>query len=296
MNPLTVTWSPHMYTDIGWANFQNWLHKGGFDNYLHTPNPKIHRKITREATKRLLHPFQPFIIGQKTFAIKMAAKFNISLIFYGELGAKSGRKISHKIKNFTEIKNQKGFEIDPLEGKKFIDAYLGGKQFGEYIDEGYSLNDFDSYKPLDVETINKKKINFYFLGYFLRWIPQEMYYFAVKNVDFKANSHRTEGTYTKYQSLDDKIDGFFYYTMWIKFGHGRAMQDTTSEVRHGHITKEEGKLLINKFDGEYPQKYEDEFYDYISMKKDEFFKLCDDFRPDHLWEKKSNQWTLKKTL
>ena len=25
------------------------------------------------------------------------------------------------------------------------------------------------------------------------------------------------------------------------------------EVRHGHITKEEGKALIKKFDGEYPK-------------------------------------------
>ena len=46
MNPLTVTWSPHLYTEIGWKNFQNWLHKGGFDNFLYTPNPKIHKKIT----------------------------------------------------------------------------------------------------------------------------------------------------------------------------------------------------------------------------------------------------------
>ena len=52
MNPLTITWSPHMYTDIGWTNFQSWLHKGGFDNYLYTPNPKIHRKMSREATIR----------------------------------------------------------------------------------------------------------------------------------------------------------------------------------------------------------------------------------------------------
>ena len=295
MNPLTVTWSPHMYTDVGWRNFQSWLHKGGFDNFLYTPNPKIHRKITREATINLLHPFQPFILGQKTFALKIAAKFNINLVFYGESAAKSGRKVSYKTKDFASA-NQAGFEVDPLQGKKFSEAYLGGKQIAEYIDEGYSLNDFESYKPLNAELLNEKQINFYFLGYFLRWIPQEMYYFSVKNVDFKANTERTEGTYTKYQSLDDKIDGFFYYTMWIKFGHGRAMSDSCSEVRHGHINKDEGKILINKFDGEYPQKYENEFYEYISMNKNEFLSLCDEFRPKHLWEKKSNRWVLKKTL
>ena len=29
MNPLTVTWAPHRYTDIGWKNFENWVHVGG---------------------------------------------------------------------------------------------------------------------------------------------------------------------------------------------------------------------------------------------------------------------------
>ena len=27
MNPLTVTWAPHKYTDIGWKNFENWIQK-----------------------------------------------------------------------------------------------------------------------------------------------------------------------------------------------------------------------------------------------------------------------------
>ena len=43
LNPLTVTWAPHLYTDIGWKNFQNWSHEGGLDNILFTPNGKLHR-------------------------------------------------------------------------------------------------------------------------------------------------------------------------------------------------------------------------------------------------------------
>ena len=27
MNPLTVTWAPHMYTNIGHKNFENWIAK-----------------------------------------------------------------------------------------------------------------------------------------------------------------------------------------------------------------------------------------------------------------------------
>ena len=299
MNPLTVTWAPHIYTEVGWSNFQKWINKGGFDNYLFTPNGKIHRKITRESTINLLHPFQPFIIGQKTFCQKMADRFNIPIIFWGEMPGEGGKNISHKIRKFGTSEGneaQKGFEIDPLEGKKFEEAYIGGKQVQEYIDEGISKNDLHCYKPLDPTILQEKKIQFYFLGYFLRWVPQENYYFACEKIDFSPNSQRTEGTYQKYQSIDDKTDGFFFYTRFIKFGVGRTMIDSSQEIRNGHITKDEGLSLIGKYDGEYPHKYENEFLDYISMSKDEFSNLCDKFRPEHLWQKKSNRWELKEPI
>ena len=36
LNPLTVTWAPHLYTDIGWKNFENWIHVGDLTiYYLH---------------------------------------------------------------------------------------------------------------------------------------------------------------------------------------------------------------------------------------------------------------------
>ena len=53
--------------------------------------------------------------------------------------------------------------------------------------------------------------------------------------------------------MDDKIDGFFYYTRYIKFGVGRAMIDSAQEIRNRHITKDEGAALIEKFDGEFPK-------------------------------------------
>src|SRR5687768_10461398 len=30
MHPLTVTWPPILYTEVGWHNFRNWLEIGGF--------------------------------------------------------------------------------------------------------------------------------------------------------------------------------------------------------------------------------------------------------------------------
>jgi hypothetical protein len=78
-----------------------------------------------------------------------------------------------------------------------------------------------------------------YLGYYLRWTPQESYYYAVENTGFQARPYRSEGTYSKYASIDDKIDDLHYYTTYIKFGIGRATYDAAHEIRTGHITRDD---------------------------------------------------------
>ena len=127
--PLTVTWAPHIYTNIGWQNFNNWISKGGFDNFLFNPNGKLHRYLTRSAVKNILHPFQPFIIGQKNFPAKVAAMYNIPVIFYGEMPSDYGAKISNDKKFSNDSKeSHPGFSQDPLEGLSKDEIKIGGDQ------------------------------------------------------------------------------------------------------------------------------------------------------------------------
>ena len=92
MHPLTVTWAPHIYTDWGWRNHRAWIH-AGFDNYLCTPNGKVHRLVTRLAVENLFIHFNLSFLGQKALAPKMAAIFKIPLVFYGENEAEYGNPI-----------------------------------------------------------------------------------------------------------------------------------------------------------------------------------------------------------
>jgi ubiquinone/menaquinone biosynthesis C-methylase UbiE len=83
-------------------------------------------------------------------------------------------------------------------------------------------------------------------------IPQENYYYAAENTGFKPNTERTQGTYSKYSSIDDKTDPFHYFMTLIKFGIGRTTYDSAQEVRTGHITREEAVALVRRYDTEFP--------------------------------------------
>jgi N-acetyl sugar amidotransferase len=290
MNPLTVTWAPHLYTDIGWKNFSNWMHVGGLDNLLYTPNGRLHRLLTRLAFLNLLHPFQPFIIGQRIIGPAIAAKFGIKLVMYGENQAEYGNKVDE---NRVPIMSTKFFSSDnPL------DMSFGGVPMKDVINQyGFAFNDFAPYIPPKSNELESKGVAVHYLGYYLRWDPQECFYYAVENTGFNANDERTEGSYSKYSSIDDKIDPFHYFTTLIKFGIGRATYDAAQEIRNGKITREEGVNLVKLFDAEFPKRFFAEFLEYIGITEECFFDTIDRFRSPHLWGVDGDgNWRLRHTV
>ena len=304
MNPLTITWAPHIYTDWGQRNFDRWIH-AGFDNLKITPNGRVHRLLTRLAVDRLFHPFQPFIIGQKSIAPKFAAQLDIPLVFYGENEAEYGNPIAD---NDSAIRS---YEYFTKQDDSVI--YLAGTSLKE-LKEDYGLNgnDIEAYLPPPPDALRRKGVEVHYLGYYLKWHPQGAYYYAHEHGGFEASPERTVGTYSKYNSIDDKIDDFHYYTTYIKFGIGRATYDSAQEIRHQEIDRDEAIALIRRYDGEFPERFADEVFEYLSIPEKEFPKaskmfdqpivdrtyfdtLTEKFRSTHLWKFENGAWSLRHT-
>lgn len=304
MNPITVTWAPNMFTDWGWRNHQAWIN-AGFDNILITPSKRTHRVLTRLATEVLLHPFQPFMIGQKTIASKIAEKYDIPLIFYGENEAEYG----NPSRSYNDAKRDIAFSST----SDWSNISFGGVSLADLQSEfGLTLSDLHFYLPQSIETVKKLGIETHYLGYYLKWHPQSCFYYSVENGGFQPSPERTPGTYSKYNSIDDKIDDFHYYTTGVKFGIGRATYDASQEVRSGDINREEALALVKRYDHEFPKRFATEIYDYLSLPPDEFPKaskmfeqpmmndeyfieLCNSFRSPHIWCLENDRWRLRAT-
>lgn len=302
MHPLTVTWAPHSYTDWGWKNFQSWIH-AGHDNILTTPNGRVHRLLTRLSTELLLHPFQAFMMGQKSIAPKMALRYNVPLVFYGENEAEYGNPIE------DTDSAKRDWSYFSAEDQSRIN--LGGVSVADLKGQfGLDQNDLQPYLPANPNELSENKVEVHYLGYYLKWHPQSCYYYAVEHGGFEASPERTPGTYSKYNSIDDKIDDLHYLTTGIKFGLGRASYDAAQEIRSGDITRDEGISLVNRFDHEFPERFITEMLDYLSLPSKDFpiasqmfeqpimdrayfNQLLDGFRSPHLWAFDQGEWRLR---
>lgn len=282
MHPLTVTCAPLLYTEHGWGNLQRFI-QSGFDNVLFTPNGRVYRRLCRLGFEVMGDPFQPFIYGVKAFPLQMAVKYSVPLIMYAENG---------EVEYGGDAKNAESPTHDT--DADLTTHYFSGLDPAVWEECGVLPEDLKPFTPPPTRTLHELGCQCAFFGYYHKWVPQENYYYAAQHTGFQANPDgRSEGTYSKYASLDDRLDGIHYYMAFIKFGLGRATSDAAHEIRDGHLTREEGVALVRRYDGEFPKKYFRDFLAYTDLSEARFWEIVDSFRLPHLWEFTQGQWRLQ---
>lgn len=295
MHPLTITYAPFEYTPIGYKNFRNFTKIGGFNNIMAWPNGAVHRKLSRLSFEAIGDGFQPFVYGQMGYTFHMAKAFDIKLVFYGENGEAE----------YSGDSKVYGLSGMPL--KLWKEQYFKGVTIDDIIEYGLESdllkeNEFDKtdltfYKPPPIENLQDNGTEFHWFSFYKKWIPQENYYLASEHTGFQANPEgRSEGTYSKYASLDDEMDGFHYYLAFIKFGIGRCTSDAAHEIRDEHITREEGMALVKRYDGEFPRFHFKKFLNYLDITEEHFWKVINKFRFPHVWKRVNDEWRLNSSI
>lgn len=285
MNPLTVTFAPIRWTDVGWYNLKK-LIDSGFDNLIKIPNTDAYRLLVRLSTEYLGDPFQPFVYGVKAFPIEIALQYDINLIFYGENG---------EVEYGGDMRNANSYMHNVSDDLR--DHYFKGMMPSDWEKYGVSKDFILPFNLPDPDLVQKADIKCTWFSFFKKWTPQWNYYYASENIGFEPEPDgRSEGTYSKYASLDDKFDGFHYYLGYIKFGIGRATSDAAHEVRDKHITRDEAVTLVSKYDGEFPKKNFSEFLEYIDITQLEWNSIVEKFRNPWLWVNVDGVWKLKHSV
>ena len=272
MTPLCVTWAPFAYTDIGWQNFQNFVHSG-FDVITAFPNGIIHRKLARLCGEFLGDFWQAFAFGQLAYPMRMAARFGVRLVVGAENGEAfySGDLSAADKPQFAYADWDRVY----LKGAGMARLVQIGCDIGALSDDDLRQISEFYYMPSREQL---KGIEYHWLSYYRPHWPMDNFYEAVEHTGFTPNPERSEQTYTKFASIDDRLDPFHYRFAYLKFGIGRATADASQQIRAGDIMREEGLALVHRYDAEFPAKEYDLFKQYLGLDDDHYMALEDRFR------------------
>lgn len=292
MHPLSVTFSPPIYTDIGWKNLRAFI-DSGFDHILVSPSGVVNRSLTKTGFVHLGDHNEIFDHGQMSVPFQVAVKYGVKLVMYGENGEAEYGGTSRN----NDIPGMPWEDFEAIYYSQGLDDLIQVSKDLGHLAKDVSPALLNVYRMPEIDLMEKLGVEMHWFAFYHKWIPQENFYYAAEHTGFKPNPlGRTEGTYSKYAQLDDLTDSFLYYLMFIKYGFGRATSDAAHEVRDGHIDRDEAVALVRRYDGEFPSKTFDIFLDYISITEEEFHEVVDRFRMPHIWERSMGNWRLKHSL
>jgi N-acetyl sugar amidotransferase len=281
MNPLLVTFSPQVPTEVGVHNREQMIQLG-FDHYMHRPNQKVHRYLSRRFFIERGNQKVAWDAGVNAVPVQMAAKMGIPLVFYAEHGeSEYGGKVineqSKKIRDITEV----------------LENQIGDNP-SNWVDDEVSAKDLNGYVYPDIEEVHRVGVKAVYFGYFFKWSMYRNYEFIKSKIDFKVHpKDRTPGTFTSFDSLDDKSDNLYYYMQFIKFGFGRTIRDASRMIQNKQMTRAEGLRLARLYDGEFCDEYLPDMLEYLSLTRKEFDEIVDKHRNLEIWVKGESGWKIR---
>jgi N-acetyl sugar amidotransferase len=267
LNPLCVCFETTAVTELGQRNLDN-LTKMGMDLVHFKKNNEVYKKMVVESFKRVGDEMWPNHIGIFTIPVMMAVKFNIPLIIWGE-----NPQQEYGGPSLDSVKNR-------ILNRKWLEEFGGllGNRIQDMIGvEGITEKDLTPYLYPADEDIERVGVTGIFLGHYFFWDARKQleivkkYGFAVKE------DGPTEGTYTNYENIDEKLVSLHDYLKFVKYGFGRATDHVCIDIRNGRLTREEGLELVKQYDGKYPHYGIGEFVKYSGMDKREVDAIIDSF-------------------
>ena len=281
LNPLCVSYHLPEFTDLGRKNIEN-LKNLGVDCLEFTPNPEICRKMQKIGLIEFGDAQWPEHFGIFTVPVQVAVRYNIPLIVWGENSqAEYGGPLKDSTNRYLDSKWCKEYGTR-VGGQS--NSYFGPEVMLQHGIDRKFLNPY--IYPSDDE-IKRVGVTGIFLGSFLKWnIKNQLE--KVRELGFTLHDGPSEGTFTNYENLDNKIQGIHDYFKWLKFGYGRTTDNASVQIRLNWLNREEAMKLVREYEGKLPERYLNEFLDQWDMSRDEFFKIADKFTNKELFKKDEN--------
>ncbi len=279
LNPLAVTWKTPARTAIGRKNLEN-LVRLGVDHIDYQVNPQIEKKFMLATFEKYGSTAIPMHMAIFSIPPKIAVKFGIPLIIWGENSA-------------FEYGNDKdamtGFRLDSNWLKKY--GVTHGTTAKDWVSSDLSEKALTPYYGPSEKELLDAGVNAVFLGYYLQWDPTETYRVAREH-GFEDNSGNPRTGYYSFADIDDDFISLHHYLKWHKFGFTRAFDNLSIEIRQGRISRDEAIFKLRELGDQTPHRDIEKFCAFAEIPKQRFFEIADCFRNKDIWKMDNGKWKI----
>ena len=280
LNVLAVTWKTPARTLIGQANLQN-LIALGVDHIDYTINPEVEKKFMYKSLIKFGSTALPMHMALFNIPLKIAVKFNIPLVIWGENSA---------TEYGTDDESLKGLEMN----SKWLNKHgvMHGTTAKDWVDKDLTIKDLTPYFGPSETELKETDVRAVFLGHFFKWDPEISLQKAKKN-GFSVRKEGPKTGYYNYADIDCDFISIHHFFKWYKFGFTRLFDNLAIELKKDRLTMNQAIAILKKFGIQQPNEDIKKLCKFLNIEQSHFFEILESFRNHHIWFVENNKWKIK---
>ena len=280
MNPLLITvGDPFTKTKAGTKNYRNLGESFSCDHILFDLSINLFKRVTRIAFEEFCEPLRFVEAVIYAVPLKMAVKFNIPLIVFGENSAYEYGSTDQ----------------DNYSAMRTILKIFDNIDINFWLQKNISRKELNSIVPPTKDELNRVKPEAIFMSYFIPWSSSQHLQIA-KTYGFSDLSHewKREGCIEDFEQIDSIAYMVHLWLKYPKFGFQRTSDIASRYVREGLLNLDDAKKLIVKHDHELDQRAMEDFIKILGYTPHRFWNIVERFWNREIFEKVEDVWRLKK--
>lgn len=283
LNPLTVTWKPPGRTPIGERNLAN-LVQLGVDHIDYQISPAVEKKFMYEALCRYGSTAIPMHMAIFNIPAKIAVRFAIPLIVWGENSA---------FEYGGTIEERTGFKLDTAWLRRH--GVMHGTTAEDWVSHNLSRAELTPYFGPTAAELEGAGVTAIFLGYYFEWDPEKTRAVAAAH-GFIANPQGARTGLYNYADIDDDFISIHHWLKWYKFGFTRLHDNLSLEIRNGRLSRPQAIDIARQAGDETPWQDIRKLCAFLEIDLDYFFEICERFRNNGIWYRDGTTWKIRDFL
>ncbi len=282
LNPLLVTYNSHFSTKAGIRNLARLITKLDCDHLAQTVGPTTVKEIVKTTLRHSGDLYWHVQAGMQVFAVQVAVKLGISLIFWPVNGwMDQVGKFSHH---------------DRVEMTKKIWQEFSCRNVGvEYLlrkSDFLKEKDLMPYKYPDIESLSKKNVRGLYLNNFIFWDAKIQIEKMIKMYGYET---RPEGrTFNTYETVNCWLNADVQdYLKYLKYGYSKIYDHASRDLRLGRLSRFEAVNLVKHYQDSPPLTVKP-LLSWLGMPSLEFEEITSRIRNKAIWFRSGSKW--KKTF
>lgn len=272
---LAVTWKTPARTEIGRRNLEN-LVALGVDHIDWQISPKVESRFMVKSFERFGSTAIPMHMALFNIPLTVAARFNIPLVIWGENSA---------FEYGAADEAHTGFRLDAA----WLQAYgvTHGTTASDWVDDDLTAKDLAGYFGPTAQQLERAGTRAIFLGYYLRWDPEESRRVAAAH-GFRVDAAGPRTGYYNFADIDDDFISIHHWMKWYKFGFTRLFDNLSLEIRNGRVSRAQAISIVRDAGDQTPMRDIGKFCRFAGISEQQFFAVAERFRNPRIWSKRTD--------